>query len=217
MAQPLSQSADILVYLNDSRPEGTNLSPKDDTTTQKMNRLIDLVHSDQVSTNIILLEARNHEEMKAKQSSVFNQFISNRQNTLEKYSKQFPEDNFYRSKRDANGAIHQHYVSSARHDEFFKSCQDDFRGFAAGMDKLESLIVLPYAAGSEITFADFHIVPWLAHSMMGAGAEKIDDLDSLERLLQVTVPDFKIGPKTREWWKNIVERESVKKVYPYPH
>jgi len=217
LPERLIESADILVYLNDSRPSGLDLSPKNDATSHTMNKLIELVHSPEISTNIILLDARDSEEMKTKQNSPFNDFLSTRQNVLESHSKQFPDSDFYKSRREMNGAILKHYISSDNHQQFFKSSHDDYRGFAAGINRLESLLVLPYAAGSEVTLADLHIVPWLAHAMWGAGTQNIDDLDTLETLIQKTVSDFKIGPKTKQWWDRIIRRESVKKVYPHPH
>ena len=217
LPEPIVDSADILVYLNKSQQSGLDLAPKDDNTAETVRQLIDLVHSSDVSTNIILLQARDSEEMKAKQASMFKNFIRRRQEVLEKNCKDFPDSDFYKARRDMNGAIHQHYLSSENHGAFFKQSHDDYRGFAMGMDKLESLIVLPYAAGSEVTFADLNIVPWLAHAMWGAGAKGLDDFDSLETLLRKTVPDFSVGPKTKEWWNNMLKRESFKKVYPQLH
>jgi len=43
------------------------------------------------------------------------------------------------------------------------------------------------------------------------------DFGPLEALIQKTVPNFKVGPKTREWWSNMSKRESFKKVYPNLH
>ncbi|KIW90455.1 uncharacterized protein Z519_09101 [Cladophialophora bantiana CBS 173.52] len=217
LPEPLIESSDILVYLNDSRPSGLDLSPKDDATSLKIEKLIDLVHSPQVSTNIILLDARDPEEMEAKQNSPFRDFLSQRQNTLESYCEQFPDSDFYKLRRDMNAAIYKHYVSSGNHQEFFKQSQDDYRGFAAGVDTLDSLLVLPYAAGPEVTLADLHIVPWLAHAMWGAGTKEIGDFGPLETVIRKTVPDFKIGPKTKQWWANMMERESFQKVFPYLH
>jgi hypothetical protein len=151
--------------------------------------------------------------MKAKQNSPFKTFLGVRQDTLEGYCTQFPDSEFYKARRDGNGAVHKHYVSSDNHAEFFQSCHDDYRGFAAAMTKLDSLIVLPYATGPELTYADLHMVPWLSHAMWGAGGQSIDDFDTLETLIRKTVPDFRIGSKTKEWWGNMVKRESFKKIY----
>lgn len=215
--EPLVESADILVYINKFQPSGIDLAPKDDATADTVKQLIDLVHSDQVSTNIILLQARNPEEIKAKQESPFKEFLRTRQDVLEKNCKQFPDNEFYEGRRQMNGAIYDHYLSSDNHLGFFQQSHDDFRGFAAGLDKLESLIVLPYAAGPDVTYADLNIVPWFSHAMWGAGAKELDDFDSLEKLLQKTVPEFNIGPKTKEWWRNMMKRESFQKVYPHLH
>lgn len=217
LSAPLIESTDILVYLNDSRSSGSNLAPKDDTTAQTMKQLLDLVHSADVSTNIILLDARDPEEISAKQNSPFKTFLGARQDVLEENCKAFPDSEFYKGRRDMNGSVYKHYLSSDNHPEFFQSSHDDYRGFAAGMDKLETLLVLPYAAGPEVTYADLHIVPWLSHALWGAGGENLEDFDKLERLIQKTVPEFKIGPKTKQWWRNMMQRDSFKKVYPHLH
>ncbi|OQV01225.1 Glutathione S-transferase, domain-containing protein [Cladophialophora immunda] len=231
LPEALIDSTDILVYLNDSRPSGLDLSPKEDdhATSRRTKELIDLVHSPEVSTNIILLAARDAEELAAKQGSPFRAFLAARQDTLERYCAEFPDSAFYRSRRDTNGAIHKHYAaasssSSSTNDspalrEFFERSRAEYRGFAAGVDRLEALLVLPYAAGPgpDPTLADLHIVPWLAHALWGAGSAQMDDFAPLEALLRKSVPGFHVGPRTRRWWANMVQRESVRKVYPRPH
>jgi glutathione S-transferase len=213
LKEPLIESTDILIYLNKNRPAGVNLAPKDQATEGTMKQLMDIVHSPEASTNIILFDARDPEEMKAKQNSGFGTFLGVRQDKLEGYCQQFPDNEFYKARRDGNGSIHKHYVSSDNHQAFFDSSNSDYRGFAAAMDKLDSLIVLPYATGPELTYADLHIVPWLSHAMMGAGGKSIDDFDPLESLIRKTVPDFRIGDKTKAWWANMGKRESFQKIY----
>lgn len=94
------ETTDILEFLNDSCPSGVDLSPKDDATARATKKLIELVHSSPVSTNIILLESRDTKEMKAKRQGPFNALISVRQRTLEDLCSQFPGNTFYQARRD---------------------------------------------------------------------------------------------------------------------
>ncbi|KAF2100133.1 hypothetical protein NA57DRAFT_75633 [Rhizodiscina lignyota] len=218
LSQPLTDSTDILKFLDNSRPEGPPLVV-DSCDRAVMQKLLDLVHSDKVHTNLILLQARNAEEMKAKQNSSFKDFINARQQKLEEHGAANPQHPFYGPKARDNGTIHKLYNSDIgpEHEEFFMHSDHAFSEFADGMNELEATLVLPYAAGDQVTLADLHIVPWLSHAMWGSGATAIDDFGPLERLIQVSVPDFKIGPKTKEWWANMNKRESFKKVFPKLH
>lgn len=215
----LVDSREILNYLDGSRSSGTNLTPKDPQVQELVDKLIELVHSDDVGTNLILLQARNKEEMEAKKASPFKDFVGNRQKVLEKNKAAFPDHPFYGPKSAENGALNKLYETDIgpEHEEFFKMTQDMYRKFAAGMDRLESLIVLPYAAGDNVTLADLHIVPWLSHAMAGVGTTDPEDFGKLESHIQKTVPDFTIGPKTREWWLNFSKRPSFMSVFATLH
>jgi hypothetical protein len=187
-----------------------------------MQEIVNLVHSDEVGTNLILLQARDQEEMESKQSSMWAGFISARQAKLDKEGRAYPENSFYGPKAAENSALHKLYqtdVAGDSHEAFFQLTHDMYRKFAAGMDKLDSLLVLPYAAGGEISEADLHMVPWLSHAMWGAGTPpaEIQNFRTLEALVQKTVPDFNVGPKLKEWWSNISERRSFKEVFPELH
>jgi glutathione S-transferase len=170
-----------------------------------------------MSTNIILLEARDEEELTAKKNSPFKAFVCARQDTLESLCKESPKDEFYQARRLANRQIHHQYISTELDEEFFKTCTDDYRGLADGMARLNELIVLPFAAGEEITYADLHIVPWLAHAMWGSGGVDVGDFQPLEKCVGKTVPGFMVGEKIKRWWANMGKRESFKNVYPKLH
>ena len=217
LKEPLIESADILEYLNQTRPSGVDLAPKDGATARTTEQLMDLVHSQEVSTDILLISARDPQEMKTKKEGWFKGFLATRQAVLDENSKQFPDSEFYKGRRDGNASVYKHYISAEHHDEFFKSSQEQYRGWAVGMDKLESLIVLPYATGPDLTYADIHMAAWIAHAMWGADGQKIDDFDPLENLIRKTVPDFRIGTKTKQWWANVMQRDAFKKVFPNLH
>jgi len=208
-----------LTYLDGSRSSGVALTPTDRKTKEIVDKLIALVHSDEVSTNLILLQARDRGEMEAKKASPWHIFVVNRQKALKLYKTAMPDHPFYPPKAKENEVLNNLYETELgpEHKAFFKTTQEMYRKFAGGMDELESLIVLPYAAGENVTLADLHIVPWLAHAMAGVGTTDPADFDKLESHIQKTVPGFKIGPKTREWWSNFGKRDSFRQVFATLH
>ncbi|KAH0489739.1 hypothetical protein TgHK011_010154 [Trichoderma gracile] len=216
LAKPLIESVDILRWI-DSRGTRT-LVPQDEIRSRE---ILELMHSPSMSTNLILFQARDAAEMAAKKSSAWNAFLEGRQARLDKELAAKPDHTFYVSKAAENLSITSLYRSDIGpdHEELFKLSDQMYRTVAEGLDKLEGLIALPYAAGSQVSEADYNTVPWLAHAMMGAETPvtAIQDFGPLERLIQKTVPEFKIGPRTKEWWSNISKTEAFKKVYPILH
>jgi glutathione S-transferase len=217
LTQPLTDSRDILKYLDEIKT--STLIPLDEIAKEKMEAIIDLVHSEDVNTNIILLQARNLEEYEDIRNGVFGAYIATRQEVLEKHRAAYPDHPFYGPKSEENGILHNLYttVPSAEHDAFFKITDEDYIKFAAELDRLETILVLPYAVGDRVTLADLHVVPWLAHAMAGVGTKEIKDLSKLEAHLQKSVPTFKIGPKTQKWWDNYTDRAAFKEVFPFLH
>ncbi|KAJ0417535.1 hypothetical protein BJY00DRAFT_303404 [Aspergillus carlsbadensis] len=219
LAKPLVESVEILEYLDRSRPNAASLTPTDSTDKARAQQLMDVVHSAQADTNIVLLQARSYEELEEKKKSPWMTFLSNRQSTLEKYQTQNPTHPFYTRKAAENGALLWLYTSdpSPEHKQFFERTHAQYRDFAALLNHLDSLLVLPFAVGSAVTVADLHIVPWLAHAMWGAGGHEINEFGPLERLIGVSVPGFRIGGRVKEWWANISQRESFRECYPSLH
>jgi glutathione S-transferase len=201
LAKPLVDSVDILEYLDRCRPDTTPLIPTDPSSKARVKQLIDFVHSAKADTNLILLQARRHNELEGKKKSPWMTFLSNRQAVLEKYRAEDHSHPFYERRAAEDGALLRLYTSEPtdEHTKFFERTHAQYRDFAVGLDNLNSLLVLPYAAGESITAADLHLVPWLAHAVRGAGGHEIDDFAPLEKLIQVSVPEFHIGVRTREW------------------
>ncbi|KKO99657.1 maleylacetoacetate isomerase [Trichoderma harzianum] len=218
--KPLIQSLDVLRYIDAFDGEST-LVPSDPAVKAKAQPILDLVHSDDASTNTILLLARDDEEMKGKQNSFWKDFVGSRQARLEKEQAADPSHPFYGPKVQENGGLNKFYTTEVgeEHKNFFKNSDDAYRAFAQVLDKLDSLLVLPYAAGDAVTEADFHATVWLAHALFGAGtdATQIQDFSVLEKLIQKSVPSFTIGDKTRQWWASIAATDAFKKVYPTLH
>lgn len=219
LSGPLIESNDILEYLNSVRKSGPQLLPEEPAMKQRVQQLIELVHSPQVGTNLILLQARDKAEMDAKKASPWKSFVVNRQVKLEKDKVQFPDSPFYGPKAEENGALYHLYTTEVgpAHEEFFALTEKMFVDFAAGVEKLDSLLVLPYAAGEELTAADLHIVPWLSHALWGAGATGPQDFAALETLISKSVPGFKFGQNIKAWWLRFSERDSFKEVYSELH
>ncbi|KAL3486201.1 hypothetical protein BJX62DRAFT_215653 [Aspergillus germanicus] len=219
LAKALVDSVDILEYLDRSRPDTAPLILADSSSKMRVQQLIDFVHSTQADTNLVLLQARSHEELDAKKNSPWNTFLSNRQAVLEKYRAEDPSHPFYERRAAENGALLWLYTSEAtsEHTEFFERTHAQYCDFATGLDHLDSLLVLPYAASPSVTAADLHIVPWLAHAMWGAGGLEIDEFEPLEKLIQKSLPGFQIGGRIKEWWANISQRDSFRECYPTLH
>jgi hypothetical protein len=89
--------------------------------------------------------------------------------------------------------------------------------FAQGGEKLNLLLVFPYVVGQELMAADLHIVPWLSHTLWGAGATGIQDFASLERLVGEAVLGFSFGERIEAWWLDISKRDSFKEIYAQLH
>ncbi|KAJ5145902.1 uncharacterized protein N7515_000466 [Penicillium bovifimosum] len=219
LPEPLVDSADILKYLDSNRSKGSSLFPGDPKQRSKVEELIAHVHQPQLSTNLILLQARDVQEMNAKKAGIWKVFVGNRQEKLTKYGAAHPEIPLYASRTPENGQLYRLYNTEIgpEHQQFFDDSHQGYKDFAAGLNKLDSMLVLPYAVGEKVTAADMHIVPWFAHALWGAGGEKIQDLHPLEDLIKKSVPDFKIGERIKAWWKNISATESFKKNYPNLH
>lgn len=205
-------------YIDALRPEKP-LVPKDETQKQRGQSLIDLVHSADVDTNVILLQARDEEELGQRMSQM-GTFMANRQKKLEKEDAAAPHHSFYEAKLRENTALYQFYSSvGPQHQAFFEATGKGYRRFASGMERLEKLLALPYANGDDITEADFHIVPWLSHAMMAAGTvtSEVQNLNTLQSEIRKSAPEFSIGPRTREWWANITGTASFRTVFPVLH
>lgn len=87
------------------------------------------------------------------------------------------------------------------------------------MAELETLLVLPYAAGASLSETDFHVIPWLAHAMVAAesNVHRLHDFNTLEKVLAESVPGFKAGPRTQTCWEAVAKEASFQKVFPQLH
>ena len=215
---PLTDTRPILEHLDQLRPDAAKLTSDEPSTQARMNELIDLVHRDNMSTNLILLQARDKQEMEAKRAAPWKDFVTTRQQKLEHHREQLPDHPFYASKLKDTTPLHNLYtapeVGGEEFEEFFAATHGAYGDFAAGLNELNSLIVLPFVTGPDITLADLHIAPWLSHAMWGSGATDIHDFAPLEALIAKSVPGFKVGDRIKEWWKNMAERKSFKTIYP---
>ncbi|KAL5041419.1 hypothetical protein BDW71DRAFT_217869 [Aspergillus fruticulosus] len=220
LPEPLIESTDIVKHLDSNRPDRSPLFPADARLRSKVEEFIAHVHQPSLSTNLILLQARDPEELRAKTASVIKAFVNKRQEKLVKYGGAHPEIPLYAMRASDNGQLHRLYNAheiGPEHEKFFEASLQGYKDYAAGLDKLNSMLVLPYAAGNQVTAADVHITPWLAHALWAAGAKSVDDFEPLRNLVRKSVPDFEFGENIKTWWGNISARESFKKNYPNLH
>ncbi|KAL7793783.1 hypothetical protein V8C37DRAFT_409372 [Trichoderma ceciliae] len=151
----------------DGRGGNSTLVPSDPAVKSKAQAIKDLVHSANARTGIIYF------------ASVFNDFLVNRQKRLGKEHAANPDHPFYGPKI------------------FYKHSDDTYKTLAREVNKLDSLLVLPYAAGDAPTEADFHVAACVSHAMRAAGSDssQIQNFDVLEKCIQKSDPAFTIGKK----------------------
>jgi glutathione S-transferase len=218
--EPLTESVDILRFLDQLSDSGVTLVPTNPIVEEKVEAILEIVHSQQVDSNIILLQARDTEELQSKQATA-GAFLRNRQVKLEKEAAASPSNAFYGPKIKQNMDIYKFFALpiSSDHEAFFQKTHNDYQSFAQGVNQLESILVLPYAAGETVTEADFNVIPWLSHCMAAAGTpeHEILSLDGLEKVVQKSVPNFVIGERTMQWWANVSELKAFKEAFPFLH
>lgn len=221
LEQALVDSRQILEYIDNLRPTACGLQPQDSIQAERAQQIIELVHSPRMSTNLILLQARDPEEMRAKQSSMWKTFVNNRQHQLERWRSEYPKNKFYRQKLEENTSLYELYASgdvkTPAHQAFYKQSTAEYQDLAEGLTRLDNILTLPYAVGESVCNADLHAVPWLAHAMWGAGSNDIEDFEPLEKLIQISVPAFEIGRNVKTWWSAMTMRKSFKDVFPSLH
>lgn len=180
--------------------------------------LVEFAHGDDVGASIVLVTPRDAAELEAKKSGGIAAFISRRQEVLERNMALDPDNKVYTDRAAANKHLDTLFKDppGAQHEAVFAATRAAYEGFARGLDRLETLLVLPYAAGDQVTAADLHLVPWLAHTMMAAGVQDMADLDSLQAHFAKSLPGFTLGPRIRRWWANVIQRDSVRQVFPKP-
>lgn len=202
----------------DGLQKSNSLIPKDAKSNSRGQQIIDLVHSQAVDTNIIFFDARDVKELDDKKTNWQKKYIDTRQNRLEKELEANPAHPFYKPKLIENGILHTAYQGAIGDADlgFFSQSNHRYSELATGIDQLESLLELPYAAGDQISEADYHVIPWLSHAMVAAGSNRseIDNFSALESIIQKSVPTFKVGPRTREWWATVGRTSSFKQVFP---
>lgn len=221
LTSPLIDSRDILKYVDSMRPSPPELQPRDAEVAARAQQIIELIHADHMSTNLILLQARDAEEMREKQASPWKAFLEARQRQLQHWSREIPKSEFHQKKVEENTAIYDLYVSGdvedAEHQKFYALTHQQYRDLAAGLHELNELIRLPYITGDSLTGADLHVVPWIAHAMWGAHCAGIGDFSALEELIWKSVPGFEVGNRIKRWWTKMQERASFRDIYPKLH
>ncbi|KAL8856692.1 MAG: hypothetical protein Q9178_006759 [Gyalolechia marmorata] len=222
LSEPLFDTREILEFLDRYRPStsGPDLIPVDVQEKAAAQALIELVHSHDLETGLMLFGCLDHADIDQMKRSPLLDFLAARQSALEKHVAADPMNAFYTTRFKDNGALHNHFTgasTTAAHEAFFGETAAGYSKFADGLEMLERQIRLPYAVGDHVTVADLHIVPWLSHALWALGTTDLCDFSKLEQRVRRTVPDFEIGPKTRRWWANFGERDSFREAFKVLH
>ncbi|KAL8752779.1 MAG: hypothetical protein Q9184_005627 [Pyrenodesmia sp. 2 TL-2023] len=222
MSEPLIDTRVILEFLDRYRPSTSepDLIPVDAQDKAAAHALIELVHSNDLETGLILFGCLDNADIDRMKGSPLFDYLAARQSALEKHVAADPTNAFYATRFKGNGALHHHFTdasTAADREAFFSETAAGYRKFADGLEMLERQIRLPYAVGDHVTVADLHIVPWLSHSLWALGTTEPSDLSKLEQRVRRTVPDFTLGPKTRQWWANFGERDSFRDAFKVLH
>ena len=221
LSEPLLDTRPILECLDQSRPSvnGPDLTPAGAQDKAAANALIELVHSSDLETGLLLYGCLDNTDINRMKSSPLFAYLAGRQMALKKYLAADPMNAFYTAKLKENSALHDLFIDPpmADRDAYFKDTAAGFKTFAVGLQTLEHHIRLPYAIGDHVTVADLHVAPWLSHSLWALGTTDRSDFSKLEGRIQQVVPDFKVGPNIRQWWTNFGKRDSFQKVFPVLH
>lgn len=216
LASPITDSVEIVRYLDTLR-QTNPLVPKTSIAKAKGQQIVDLVHSRQLDTNIILYSARDMLEFDAKKREHF-AFFEARQQRLLAERVANPSQSFYGLKATENSFLYDKYKSpkGIQDTDFFANNYLLYQDFVVGLQRLDALLVLPYGAGAFVSEADFHVIPWVSHALVAAGADPaaIQDWTPLEKMIEKSVPGFKVGKRIKEWWNNVTSEEPFISVYP---
>ncbi|KAI9696750.1 MAG: hypothetical protein M1836_005112 [Candelina mexicana] len=221
LSQPLLDTRPILEYLDQSRPfiNGPDLTPVSAQEKAAAHALIELVHSSDLETGLLLFGCLNHADIDRMKSSPLITYLAARQSALKMYLAADPMNAFYTAKLKDNSTLHDLFIDApmADREAFFRDTAAGYEKFADGLEMLERQIRLPYAIGDYVTVADLHIVPWLSHALFALGTTDRSDFSKLETRIQQTVPGFRLGPKIRQWWINFGKRDSFQEVFNVLH
>ena len=221
LSQPLIDTRQILEYLDQSRPSknSPHLIPAGAQEKAAANELIELVHSNDLETGLIIFGCLDDREIHRVQASPLMAYLTARQTALNRYHSADPTNEFYAAKLEENDYLYSIFTDSPSADRaaFFTDTAAKYKTFAAALEMLERQIRLPYAIGDHVSLADLHMVPWLSHALYALGTTDPSDFSKLEGRIQQAVPDFKFGHKIPQWWSNFGKRDSFHKVFNVLH
>ena len=138
---------------------------------------------------------------------------------LKRYCANRPDHSFYGLNSEENSILHSIYTDASSHqlEAFFAATHETYNKFVEDTDRLETLLVWPYAAGHEVTQADLHVVTWFAHVLAGVSTKNAKDLSVLEARLQKSMSTFEIGHETKKLWSNYIGSPAFKVIFPVLH
>lgn len=216
------------------------LSPATVEAKAEGDRLIKLVTADNVDPNMLLLSARNQQELEKQRSdgAMQMEFCRNRLAALQKYkgeaqasasSTENPRTQqqntallkWYDDKIATLAPLNKAYLDkdAAASLKFIEAGVQLWKNVAALVAQLENEIRGPFILGGQISLVDLQVGAWLARVQAvakGLYGDAKDSLDALDAALQWDgLGDAKqhVGPNVRAYWKHLMERPSFQEVY----
>ncbi|KAK4687342.1 hypothetical protein P7C73_g2777, partial [Tremellales sp. Uapishka_1] len=183
--------------------------------------IIEEIHAAAHDSNATFLMSIDDEDRQSKIKGGQKDFLQGRQNALDKYAPDAPEEfktflakkqagnksllEFYTQEPDA-AAKSAHYEQTA---ELWKSVGIVIRGvITQALTKNGG----PYAAGEQPSEVDFHIITWLARTISNTGVEQGASAAEALPVLQKRTGGHGFDPVLGKYWDAWTQRESYKKI-----
>lgn len=201
-------------------------------------RLIAVLHADNVDPNALLLSARNEAELTKQRSALQGTFCKNRYEALQRYRSE-TQSSFNSTEnprtQQQNSALVKWYddkiaalapLTKAYGDgdaaavtEFVKAGVQLWKNVGALVEQLEKEIQEPFILGGQISLVDLQVGAWLARVQgvaKGLYPNAKESIEALEQALQwegLGSDKHSVGPKVRAYWEQLLERPSFQEVY----
>ncbi|CAO1638827.1 unnamed protein product [Sympodiomycopsis kandeliae] len=215
------------------------LGPATIEAKAKADKLIELLHAENVDPNTLLLSARTVEELSTQRKGFQGSFVKARLEAINKYraetvsssgSTENPRTQqqsaalvkWYDEKLVSLTPLIKVYIESdsSYSEQFISHGIHAWQQVGKLITALEETIETPYILGGQISLVDLHLGAWFARVQAvakGLYPDVKDPLQALERALTWQGlgehGQAQIGPKLRAYWAQLMERPSFQEVY----
>jgi len=211
------------------------LSPATMASAITSNTIIALLHSPELAVIKFVTSARNVEELRKKASGPAGATVKVRTETLQHYLEtQGPTANIkvkemWTTRLALYKPIYDLFAAAPKEeseltveqktarDEWFSQSDARWEGEVKRLlATLEKEIIGPYTLGDQLSLADLHLAPFITRLVTLSGGDgSKSGIDSIAKHASSSAAGghLTIGPKVREYWEAIIERESWKKIY----